>query len=256
MFGSEERMLLRSLDIVNQRMRLRDMYPKTIKYAKFSATPFQGIRSRTPVKRRVKVDGAPPSTRPSFYELVFSSKLESAKRFRDWVFTLVLPSIRKYGQYKLFDNPRNKMIMIGNETSLHYQIIKVILRFCPHALLIAGLGELQDTSSKRLHAYRKGYQRGQADIVIGNKHVSFQGFAIEVKNPNNHYQISEAQLNMEQIYKLNGYKYLCSNDYDFIIKEIHDYMTGARLSCNYCNKKFKHLNSLNNHYKYFHKITG
>ena len=35
-----------------------------------------------------------------FYELVFSSKLESAKRFRDWVFTIVLPSIRKYGQYK------------------------------------------------------------------------------------------------------------------------------------------------------------
>ena len=75
-----------------------------------------------------------------FYELVFSSKLESAKRFRDWVFTLVLPSIRKYGQYKLFDNPWNKMIMIGNETSLHYQIIKVIRRFYPHALLIAGLG--------------------------------------------------------------------------------------------------------------------
>ena len=33
-----------------------------------------------------------------FYELVFSSKLEAAKKFRDWVFTTVLPSIRKYGQ--------------------------------------------------------------------------------------------------------------------------------------------------------------
>ena len=38
---------------------------------------------------------------PGFYELVFNSKLEFAKRFRDWVFTTVLPSIRKYGQYKL-----------------------------------------------------------------------------------------------------------------------------------------------------------
>ena len=36
-----------------------------------------------------------------FYELVFSSKLDAAKKFRDWVFTTVLPSIRKYGQYKL-----------------------------------------------------------------------------------------------------------------------------------------------------------
>ena len=40
-----------------------------------------------------------------FYELVFSSKLESAKKFRQWVFSTVLPSIRKYGQYNLFDSP-------------------------------------------------------------------------------------------------------------------------------------------------------
>ena len=61
-----------------------------------------------------------------FYELVFSSKLEAAKKFRDWVFTTVLPSIRKYGQYKLFDSPWNKMIMIGNETDLHYKVVDLI----------------------------------------------------------------------------------------------------------------------------------
>ena len=38
---------------------------------------------------------------PGFYELVFNSQLEFARRFRDWIFTTVLPSIRKYGQYKL-----------------------------------------------------------------------------------------------------------------------------------------------------------
>ena len=54
-----------------------------------------------------------------FYELVFGSKLETAKKFRDWVFTQVLPSIRKYGQYKLFDNLNNKMFKIENETDLH-----------------------------------------------------------------------------------------------------------------------------------------
>ena len=66
--------------------------------------------------------------RPGFYELVFTSKLETAKRFRQWVFTTVLPSIRKYGQYKLFDNPCNKMIMIGNETDLHYKVVDMIRR--------------------------------------------------------------------------------------------------------------------------------
>ena len=39
-------------------------------------------------------------------------------KFRDWAFSTVLPSIQKYDQYKLFDNPYNKMIMIGNETDL------------------------------------------------------------------------------------------------------------------------------------------
>ena len=39
-----------------------------------------------------------------FYELVFSSKLPTAKFFREWVFTKVLPSIRKYGYYKIMDS--------------------------------------------------------------------------------------------------------------------------------------------------------
>lgn len=35
------------------------------------------------------------------YQLVFSSKLESAKRFKHWVFSEVLPSIRKTGKYEI-----------------------------------------------------------------------------------------------------------------------------------------------------------
>ena len=60
---------------------------------------------------------------PGFYELVFSSKLEFAKKFRQWVFTTVLPSIRKFGYYKLFDNPNNKMFKIENEMDLHCKVV-------------------------------------------------------------------------------------------------------------------------------------
>ena len=74
-----------------------------------------------------------------FYELVFSSKLPAAKKFRDWVFSTVLPSIRKYGQYKLFDSPWNKMIMIGNETDLHYKGVNLIRRYYPDSILVASL---------------------------------------------------------------------------------------------------------------------
>ena len=40
---------------------------------------------------------------PGFYELVFKSRLPSAKIFRQWVFNKVIPSIRKYGYYKMID---------------------------------------------------------------------------------------------------------------------------------------------------------
>ena len=37
---------------------------------------------------------------PGIYELIFSSKLPSAEKFREWVFEEVLPSIRKTGKYE------------------------------------------------------------------------------------------------------------------------------------------------------------
>ena len=48
---------------------------------------------------------------PSYYP----QNWKLPKKFKHWVTSQVLPSIRKYGQYKLFDNPYNKMTMIGNE---------------------------------------------------------------------------------------------------------------------------------------------
>ena len=71
-----------------------------------------------------------------FYALVFGSKLPTAKKFQDWVFSTVLPSIRKYGQYKLFDSPWNKMIMIDNETDLHYKVVDLIRKYYPDTIFI------------------------------------------------------------------------------------------------------------------------
>ena len=50
-----------------------------------------------------------------FYELVFRSRLPAAKFFREWVFTKVLPSIRKYGYYKIFDNLHSRKVIINGE---------------------------------------------------------------------------------------------------------------------------------------------
>ena len=52
---------------------------------------------------------------PGFYELVFSSKLDTAKKFRQWVFNTVLPSIRKYGYFKMFDSRAKQRVIIDGK---------------------------------------------------------------------------------------------------------------------------------------------
>ena len=191
---------------------------------------------------------------PGFYELVFGSKLEFAKKFRQWVFTSVLPSIRKYVQYKLFDSPWNKMIMIGNETDLHYKVVQLIRNYYPNSLLVAGLGENQDTEDKRLDSYKKGYQRGQPDLMILNYHKDYKGLCIEFKSPTNNYCVTESQIKMKEKYRNNEYAFILSNDYDKISKLIHKYMAGVRIPCKYCTKAFKNKKTLNSHYKVIHRI--
>ena len=191
-----------------------------------------------------------------FYELVFSSKLEFAKRFRQWVFTTVLPSIRKYGQYKLFDSPWNKMIMIGNETDLHYKVVSLIRKYYPDSILVAGLGDNQDIDDKRLDSYKKGYMGGQPDLMVLDYHKDYKGLCIEFKSPTNNYHVSEAQLEMKKKYVNNGYAFILSNDYDKISKNIHEYMKGISVPCKYCIKQFLNKDTLKIHYKVIHKLSN
>ena len=174
-----------------------------------------------------------------FYSLVLSSKLETAKKFNHWITSEVLPSIRKYGQYKLFDSPWNKMIMISNEKELHYKVVQLIRNYYPDFILVAGLGENQDTEDKRLDSYKKGYSRGQPDLMILDFHKDYQGLCIEFKSPTNNYEVSESQLKMKEKYIKNNYAFILSNDYDKISKLIHKYFTGVRIPCEYCTKAFR-----------------
>jgi len=55
--------------------------------------------------------------------------------------------------------------IIANETDLHYKVVQYIRRFHSNAILVAGLGENQDTPAKRIDSWRKGYTKGQPDIM-------------------------------------------------------------------------------------------
>ena len=189
-----------------------------------------------------------------FYSLVLSSKLETAKKFKKWVTSDVLPSIRKYGYYKLFDNPNNKMFKIENEMDLHSKVVELIRNFYPDSILVPGLGENQDTSEKRINSWKKGYMRGQPDLMILNYHKDYRGLCIEFKSPTNNYEVTESQLKMKDKYCKNNYAFILSNDYDKISKLLHKYMAGVRIPCEYCTKAFRNKKTLNSHYKVFHRI--
>lgn len=55
-----------------------------------------------------RMQNTPVINESGLYSLIFGSKLESAKRFKHWVTSEVLPSIRKHGMYavdELLENP-------------------------------------------------------------------------------------------------------------------------------------------------------
>ena len=59
---------------------------------------------------------------PGFYELVFKSRLPSARIFREWVFTKVLPSIRKYGYYRMIDSRIKQRVIIDGKKYYKHQV--------------------------------------------------------------------------------------------------------------------------------------
>ena len=136
--------------------------------------------------------------------------------------------------------------MIGNETDLHYKVVNLIRRYYPDSILVAGLGENQDTEDKRLDSYKKGYMRGQPDLMILDYHKDYKGLCIEFKSPTNNYHISKAQYELMEKYS--------NNDYDEICIEVHDYMKGIGVLCKYCIKHFYNNDTLETHYKVIHRI--
>lgn len=129
------------------------------------------------------------------------------------------------------------MFKIENETDLNCKVVKYIRRFSPETIIVAGLGENQDTKQKRINSWKKGYMNGQPDILIVNNHMRYNGLYIEFKSPTNHYQVSNAQLDMTKRFKENGFRFVISSDYDIIIRVLNNYMGGIRVPRQNCSKQ-------------------
>lgn len=139
-------------------------------------------------------------------------------------------------------------VSIINETDLHNQVVAWIRRFYPNAMIVAGLGELQDSENKRISAWRKGYTKGQPDLLILNRHRKYAGFAIELKHPGNkQLHLSSAQEELLERMGRLGLKTLASNDYDFICREIQDYLNSEVFFCKCCSLYFASPKALEVH---------
>lgn len=85
----------KALGYADPRSTIRDkVSPKNKKLVEF--TKVGAGNSNTPLEVQIYV-----LNEPGIYQLIFSSKLDSAERFQDWVFEEVLPSIRKTGSYSV-----------------------------------------------------------------------------------------------------------------------------------------------------------
>ena len=191
------------------------------------------------------------------YSLIFGSKLESAKSFKQWVTKDVLPSIRKTGRYDYrMDHKYNNMLTFKteNEIDLHVKVVSFLKKRYPHSLFTVTLGENQDTVHKRIDSFKKGYLRGSPDSIINNLHKHYTGFCIEFKSPEGNNVLSLDQSMILLQYQNNGFKTLVSNDYDHIIEQIIEYFRDVRIKCSFCPRRFISSQSLGNHMKGFHKM--
>lgn len=129
-----------------------------------------------------RMQNTPVITESGLYALIFGSKLESAKRFKHWVTSEVLPSIRKHGVYavdELLDNPemaikaftalkeereKNKLLQEENTRMKPKEIFADAVATSHTAILIGDLAKILkqngiETGQKRLFAWMrdKGY---------------------------------------------------------------------------------------------------
>jgi prophage antirepressor-like protein len=172
---------------------------------------------------------------PGLYSLIMRSKMQEAEEFQDWVVGTVLPAIRAQGSYQ-GKKPSGQQMCLMNEFDLHTKVVQFIRNYHSEAILVAGLGENQVTDKMRIDSYLKGYQRGQCDILILNKHKKYTGFALELKSPTGWGVLSQDQQKFLQGLRGAGYLTLVSNDYDEIIVKVGEYFRDIRIYCTHCGR--------------------
>jgi len=119
------------------------------------------------------------------------------------------------------------LIHISNEEELHTKVINFLRKFYPEAIIVSGCID-QTTDQLRIASNKKGYEAGQPDIMIVNRHPVCTGMAIELKSPTGKGKLSEKQKHFIDRLEHNLWTCIVSNNYDYIIVKIVEYFHEIR----------------------------
>ncbi len=101
---SFENAAVRTLDIPEIPLFIAVDVATTLGYKNPKVEPAQHVDPEDIIKAEVKTKGGVQTlncvNESGLYALIFGSKLESAKRFKKWVTSEVLPAIRRTGRYE------------------------------------------------------------------------------------------------------------------------------------------------------------
>ena len=187
--GSEVAAILKYAKPLNAISRHVDLDDKQIR-GRFEGVPVSGTLSNNELNQIFINESG-------IYSLILRSKLESAKSFKKWVTSEVLPTLRKTGQYNMNHKTSDKKTFtIETESDLHKKVVNFLRKRFPHSLFVATLGENQITSDMRIKSQQFGYMKGSPDLIINNLNKKYTGFAIEFKAPNGKGVLSVEQSKM------------------------------------------------------------
>ena len=125
---------------------------------------------------------------------------------------------------------------LQNETDLHSKVVQYIRSRYPYANLVPGLGEYQTTPFKRLDGYKKGYGRGQPDLIILNRNHEHAGLAFEFKSPTGRGVLKPDQrIWLEKLARQN-FKCFVSNNFYECRRQIDLYFGTSQELCPVCRE--------------------
>jgi hypothetical protein len=166
--------------------------------------------------------------------------------------SVVLPTIRKTGTYNQPQLTHNQFVIL-NEADLQMRVVHYLRTFYYDLNFHANLGELQDSSQKRIMSKNMGFRKGVPDLIIYEHNTIFNGLTIEFKTPKGTGIVSQCQTDVNIQLSNRGYLPIISDDYDQIILEINHYLSTRRFKCRYCRLKYKTVQTLRTHVEVIHK---